>query len=372
MTGLADRGATSRGCTKVMGEGPQDAHGPEGGRDNAEGGADETTDTGRQVWVLGMFRRLPQPQSDAHDGRDICNVPEQSITASFGEFGNGSLALTRTRVGENTIWDFSLRSPILFAQGCQGPLREGEWVPLLVSYHEVRVRRLAISSRRSTVISRVARLWCSFGLPAIGPYPFLAPQDPHHCSLKLRIWPARWCAGGHPSSNRSWVGESTAGRTTLDGILAVSTMVWNGVVIVMLSNDQEDRENTGRRQACAIASQVVIYLVLEQVLGWQEHLWEVGRVGRMGYSYCPTRQRDNTEGGAVAARGSWEALEGPGINFLPSKKGIVARRHSGHPGIRACCASPNSHDNGPQARLAAPLGPGGCWKGVAVQGRAGG
>ncbi|KAJ7830207.1 hypothetical protein B0H13DRAFT_1916026 [Mycena leptocephala] len=100
--------------------------------------------------------------------------------------------------------------------------------------------------------------------------------------------PARWCAGGHPSSNRSWVGESTEGRTTLDGIFAVSTMVWNGVVIVMLSKDQEDRENTGRRQACAIASQVVIYLVLEQVPRWQEHLWEVGRVGRMGYSYCPT------------------------------------------------------------------------------------
>lgn len=39
------------------------------------------------------------------------------------------------------------------------------------------------------------------------------------------------------------------GRTTLDGIFAVSTTVWNGVVIGMLPNDQEDKENTGRRPA---------------------------------------------------------------------------------------------------------------------------
>ncbi|KAJ7658077.1 hypothetical protein B0H17DRAFT_1145714 [Mycena rosella] len=186
------------------------------------------------------------------------------------------------------------------------------------------------------VNSRVTHLWCSFGLPAIGPYPFLALQDPHCCLLKLRIWPFDLLllplihlhlhpftastvkpefslgedrdrdrrgnpeaglpgavhmvggvssdsprtrrmrtvrgrrggsadgmmddgeAGGHLSSNRSWVGESTIGHTTLDGIFAVSTMVRDGVVVGMLPNNQEDRENMDRRQACAMALQVGI------------------------------------------------------------------------------------------------------------------
>ncbi|KAJ6520778.1 hypothetical protein DFH09DRAFT_1287388 [Mycena vulgaris] len=46
---------------------------------------------------------------------------------------------------------------------------------------------IATSIGRSTVYSPVGRRWCSFGLPAIGPLFFLAPQDPPCCSLKLRI-----------------------------------------------------------------------------------------------------------------------------------------------------------------------------------------
>ncbi|KAJ7840452.1 hypothetical protein B0H13DRAFT_1910732 [Mycena leptocephala] len=88
--------------------------------------------------------------------------------------------------------------------------------------------------------------------------------------------------GGHvPSSSRAWVGESTVGRTRLDGIFAVFPMVQDGVV-GMLSNDQEDKENTGaadkparRRRRWSSTS--------PDRLGWQEHRVEVGRAGRTGY-----------------------------------------------------------------------------------------
>ncbi|KAJ6478026.1 hypothetical protein DFH09DRAFT_1215575 [Mycena vulgaris] len=73
-------------------------------------------------------------------------------------------------------------------------------------------------------------------------------------------------AGGHPSPNRSWVGECTSGRTTLDGIFAVSAMVREGVVSGMLPNDWEDRGNTGQ---IGLRDGVAgWFLILRIALGW--------------------------------------------------------------------------------------------------------
>ncbi|KAJ6575752.1 hypothetical protein DFH09DRAFT_1150961 [Mycena vulgaris] len=73
-------------------------------------------------------------------------------------------------------------------------------------------------------------------------------------------------AGGHPSPNRSWVGECTSGHTTLDGIFAVSAMVREGVVSGMLPNDWEDRGNTG--QIGLHDGVAGWFLILRIALGW--------------------------------------------------------------------------------------------------------
>ncbi|KAJ7689700.1 hypothetical protein B0H17DRAFT_1134833 [Mycena rosella] len=98
--------------------------------------------------------------------------------------------------------------------------------------------------------------------------PFSTAEKPGgQGDVRTEYRPAGWCAGGHVLfSSQAWAGESTIGCTRLDGIFTVSTMVQDGVIIGMLPNHQEDRENMGRRHGIADCPGLAKALVMRGAL----------------------------------------------------------------------------------------------------------